>query len=124
MRRRMGTATTTAAAAVLAMLMLPALAGCTPWPEYGTGGLAERQPTESAAVVLLDNRYQALVAAGALRLAAGRMTEANLMLVRARREFAAGLFEDSDHSLAKADAIIASLERDIRPQRARPRAGS
>ena len=99
--------------------------GCTPWPEYATGGIAERRPPESMALAALQSRYDALVAAGGMRLAGGRMTEASLALVRARREHAAGLHADSERSAAHASGLIVSLERDIRPGRvaARPQPG-
>lgn len=112
--------------AFCAPLPLAGLGGCVPWPGYATGGLAERHPTESPEIVLLESRYEALAEAGAMQSSAARMTETNLMLMRARREFAAGLVEDAQHSAMQVDAMLAVMERDIRPgrPRARSRAGS
>ncbi len=124
--RRRGNSVIPTVLALSAFLMLAGLGGCTPWPDYATGGLAERHATDSAAIVLLENRYETLVTAGGLRLAAGRMTDASLLLVRARREHAAGLLEDAERSTWQVESMLASIERDIRPSRpaARSRPGS
>jgi hypothetical protein len=102
-----------AAAAAGVFLSLIA-AGCTPWPAVGTGGLAERQETESPHIIVLESRYLALADSGAYRRAAARMYDAGLLLVRARREAAAGLDLDLEATLAAADEVITLVEHDMR----------
>lgn len=112
---------TVTALGMVALFLCAGLVGCVPWPEYGTGGLAERQETSSPEVIELEGRYQALVDAGGMRVAAGRMIETNLLLTRARREFAAGMTEDGLQSAAQVDRLLLMLERDIRPARGKAR---
>jgi hypothetical protein len=95
-------------------LLTQSLAGCTPWPEMATGGAAERHPTASVEVINLEHRYAALRQRGADRRAAARMVEVSLLLARARREYVAELALDLQSTLLVAEAVLASIERDMR----------
>jgi hypothetical protein len=79
-----------------------ALSGCyglgavTDWPAEGTGGLAERRPTTYQSLADLEYRMWQLEAAGAREYASSDFAEAELLLIRIRREVAAGLEMDAD----------------------------
>ena len=96
------------------------LGACTPWPGLATGGLAERHATDWGPLRTLQERYDTVLKAGADRLAAGRMEEAHLLLIRAQREHEGALVEDADVTLAKAEGVIAGIEHDV-GKRARQR---
>lgn len=115
--------------AVLAFAIATAgLEGCTAWPGPATGGLAERKPTQWPALRSLEQRHDAAVRAGGDRFAAGRMAELRLLITRAQREEEGGLLADADVSLAKADRLLAAIERDLNTNhsgnRSRPRYGA
>lgn len=94
-------------------LVMLAVCGCTPWPEFGGGGMAERHPTRSVAIMELEARCDALSRAGADRLAAAGMYEARLVLRRARREVAGDLLDDAAKSIWRAEALVIAMERDM-----------
>lgn len=101
------------ASAACAILVLAASGGCTPWPAEGTGGLAERHPTSSVALVMLENRYRNVLEKGAERHAASRTVDARLLLTKARREIAADLGDDAEVTLTAADSAISDIERNL-----------
>lgn len=104
---------------LISALLAVHVSACTPWPEYGTGGMAERHPTVSYAIMALEDRCDALSRAGAEQAVPGRMEEARLLLRRARREIAGDLLEDSDRTLGQAEMLITAIERYVRADRRR-----
>lgn len=95
------------------------LGACTPWPEYATGGMAERHPTTSPAILVLEERCEAVGRAGGDRFLPGRMTDTRLLLQRARREVAGELTADSDQTLLRAEMLLSAIERDLASRRRR-----
>jgi hypothetical protein len=94
-----------------------------PWPPDGGGGLAERFETDSPEIMLAEMRFRVLATAGARQLWSARMFDAERLLVQARREHAGGLPEDAMASLAKADAILRSVELDHGHRQIRQKSG-
>ena len=92
----------------LVIILLCALAGCTEWPQEGTGGFAERSSVQNPQVRQLGGRYVSALAAGARRDAASDIAEAELLLTRTSREYASGLSVDADRD---ADALSHVLDR-------------
>jgi hypothetical protein len=78
------------------------LSGClgegavTAWPDQGTGGVAERRPTTYQSLADLEYRMWQLEAAGAREYASSDFAEAELLLIRIRREVASGLNMDAE----------------------------
>jgi len=99
------------AGGVLAIVLV--LAGCTPWPDYATGGLAERHPIEWRQVRTVQERYNALTRGGADRFYPGRMIEVRNLINRAMREHEGGLPNDADVTLAIAAELTALVEADM-----------
>lgn len=106
-----------AAFAVSAAMMLT-LPGCTPWPVSGSGGLAERHPVMWPDALVVQDRCLEVLRRGGREIAAGRMDEIRILLVRAVREYEGGLEVEAQLTLARADLILSGVERDLR--RARP----
>jgi outer membrane murein-binding lipoprotein Lpp len=78
---------------------LSCAAGCTPWPQEGGGGFAERHPIASSATASselrsLADRLQSAIERGARQSYAAQTAEAELQLVRAQRTWDAGFVED------------------------------
>jgi type IV pilus biogenesis protein CpaD/CtpE len=96
-----------------------ALGGCTPWPTYATGGLAERYQTAWAPLAGLERRYDAALRAGGDRFAASRMIDTQLLLARAQREHEGGLIEDANLTLTKADGLLRNIEHDLQARKGR-----
>jgi hypothetical protein len=93
------------------------LGGClgigavTDWPDSGTGGLAERRPTTYQSLADLEYRMWQLEAAGAREFAAGDFAEAELLMIRIRREVAAGLNMDADTHISLLEHRFDVIER-------------
>lgn len=100
-------------AAALAVSCL-ASAACTPWPDEGTGGLAERRAPENPEIARLEARLQDAIARGARHAYAAQTAEAELQLVRVRRTWSAGFAEDflTDYELL--DVLVADIEAHLR----------
>jgi hypothetical protein len=83
------------------------------WPAEGTGGLAERRPTTYQSLADLEYRLWQLEAAGAREYAASDFAEAELLMIRIRREVATGLNMDADSHISllehRFDVIAARL---------------
>jgi hypothetical protein len=78
---------------------LTSLTSCTPWPQEGGGGFAERHPiassaTASSELTSLADRLQFAIERGARQSYAAQTAEAELQLVRAQRTWDAGFVED------------------------------
>ena len=102
---------------VLAVVLTTGLGGCTPWPVAANGGLAERHPTVSAPLLALESRYHAAAKAGADRFSPGRLAEAELLIIRAKREHEGGLIDDCNVTLSKADIVLSAIEHDLSARR-------
>lgn len=109
----------TARPAILLLAALgAALAGCTRWPDHGTGGFAEHAPAPSPAASLPGTPDRALACAlervVALRAASdeaglfgGRVTLVEQTAARARREAEGGLPRDAAITLNRLQAETA-----------------
>jgi len=103
-----------------------ALGGCygigavTQWPDEGTGGGAERRPTTYQSLADLEYRMWQLESAGAREYAASDFAEAELLLIRVRREVAAGLEMDADTHISLLEHRFDVIERRISAVRSRP----
>jgi hypothetical protein len=101
------------------------LGGClgigavTEWPDEGTGGLAERRPTTYQSLADLEYRMWQLESAGAREYAASDFAEAELLLIRIRREVAAGLEMDADTHISLLEHRFDVIERRL-GERSRP----
>lgn len=81
-----------------------------PWPQRGTGGLAEMQPSESPRLMQLELRLYALSQGRAVDYAPGMLLQAREFLVRAKREFAGGLVGDAEYTSDQLEFILVQLE--------------
>src|SRR5262249_44597789 len=107
-----------------------ALSGCyglgavTDRPTEGTGGLAERRPTTYQSLADLEYRMWQLEAAGAREYAASDFAEAELLMIRIRREVATGLTMDAESHISllehRFDVIAARLAARSRIAGGRP----
>lgn len=95
----------------MAALLLPG--GCAPWPGEATGGLAERHPTDWSAGTAMEERFVALLKAGADARMPARMLDARDLMIRARREYAGGLVKDAERTLGAVDVMLSSIEREM-----------
>jgi hypothetical protein len=89
------------------------------WPDEGTGGLAERRPTTYQSLADLEYRMWQLESSGAREFAASDFAEAELLLIRVRREVAAGLEMDADTHISLLEHRFDVIERRI-GERGRP----
>lgn len=108
-----------AAAALAIVILCSTVSGCALWPGYGGGGWAERHPVDCPEVLPLMERLDALDRRGASAFHKGRMVDADLMIVRARRELAGGLKKDAQFSMYQADLILTAIENDMARSSAR-----
>jgi hypothetical protein len=69
----------------------------------------------------MEERFVALLKAGAEARMPARMAEAREQLIRARREHAGGLVGDAEISLGAVDRILWSIERDMKGGLSPPR---
>jgi hypothetical protein len=90
------------------------LGACTPWPEYATGGLAERHPTAWAPMLALQGRYNALTDIGTERFYPARLVEIRNLINRAMREREGGLAADAEFTLTRAAELVSLAENDMR----------
>ena len=89
-------------------------AGCTPWPDEGTGGIAERKPTENVEIARLELRLQDAIARGARHSYAAQTAEAELQLIRVRRTWSAGFSEDYITNYELLDVLVTDIEGHLR----------
>jgi hypothetical protein len=94
--------------------LICALAGCTQWPQEGTGGYAERSSVQNPRVQHLGTRYVNALAAGARRDAASDVAEAELLLTRISREYASDLNRDADRDAETLDQVLDRIENRVR----------
>jgi hypothetical protein len=108
--------------AVLALCL--ANSGCfiteSGYPDIGTGGFAEWRPIEDQRLLAMNERLEVLRKQGAALFAAAAFAETEIMLVRCRREAAAGLKIDVVADLEKLERQMAAIETVMarRPRRA------
>lgn len=110
------------AAGILALTLV--LGACTPWPEHGNGGLAERHYNGWGPLLVLRDRYQALTLSGADRYFPGRLVEIRNLMARATREHEGGLAADALVTVSRAGDLMTLVEADMQTKaggRPRPR---
>ena len=98
----------------LAGLIVLLAAGCTPWPDEGTGGIAERRPTENVEITRLEMRLEDAIARGARNSYAAQTAEAELQLIRVRRTWTAGFTEDYITNYEVLQALVTDIEAHVR----------
>ena len=101
----------------LMLLLSAALAGaggCTPWPDAGTGGIAERRPSENDELLLLERRLADAIARGSRHAYAAQTAEAELQLIRTRRTWSAGFAEDYVTNYEVLDVLVRDIEAHVR----------
>ncbi len=94
---------------LIIVVLSSTLIACTPWPEEGRGGFAERRPISSSSSTNLSpasfspasselsnlaDRLQSAIERGARNSYAAQTAEAELQLTRAQRTWDAGFVED------------------------------
>lgn len=95
-----------------------ALGGCeastfTPWPDAGTGGLAERRPSTDARIDNLSDQLVSLIARNARYYAAADTADAERLLIQLRRESEGGFGEDAEIDIARFRQKLALIERQL-----------
>jgi hypothetical protein len=96
---------------IAALALATGVTGCaTPWPEGGSGGLAERDSASTPSLDAASASLDRLSVAGGEKYAAADMVEARLLLVRAKREQAGGLPSEASSDLARLQATIERIE--------------
>lgn len=76
------------------LLVTGMIGGCTPWPDEGGGGIAERRPSDNSELAELELRLQDVIARGSRQHYAAQTAEAEIQLVRTRRTYSAGFAAD------------------------------
>jgi hypothetical protein len=103
--------------AIFAFGIMIALAGCvtpyTPWPDEAGGGMAESYPAENEALTLLKQRYRLLLERRADERVPAQMLLAQTLIVRALREQAGGLSNDSGQTISAASAALDDIEKTL-----------
>lgn len=89
-------------------------AGCTPWPDEGTGGIAERREPDNVEIARLEARLQDAIARGARHSYAAQTAEAELQLIRVRRTWTAGFNEDYITNFEVLDTLVTDIEAHVR----------
>jgi hypothetical protein len=92
---------------------LSATASCTPWPDEGGGGFAERRPSQSPELLGLAHRLQNSIERGARHSYAAQTAEAELQLTRAQRTWSAGFVEDYIKDYQVLDVLVQDVEAHI-----------
>ena len=100
---------------VFALAMMAMIgSGCTPWPDEGTGGIAERRPTENDELASLEIRLDDVIARGSRHAYAAQTAEAELQLIRTRRTWSAGFVEDYVRNYEVLNVLVTDIERHVR----------
>ncbi|WP_310620825.1 hypothetical protein [Flexibacterium corallicola] len=86
------------------------MSSCTWWPDHGTGGAAERYPSDQRAVRAFEVMLADLERRGAEQVAPAALEETRLTLIRVKREAAGGLGYDAEEDMAELWFRIQSLE--------------
>ena len=106
----------------LNLIALPALAfllaGCetasmVPWPPQGTGGYAERRPSNDARIDALQQRLFRQGERNARYYAAAEYQDAEMTLIRVRRLSEGGLPEDCELAIARLKVQMDAIDRMI-----------
>lgn len=106
------------ATTLLLLLVGLAVSGCanvsfTPWPPEGTGGLAERRPSNDARIDALQQRLFRLAERNARYYAAAAFQDAELMMIQVRRLSEGGFPEDAEIEIAKLKQQLNKVERQV-----------
>jgi len=101
------------AAVMIACTALPGLQGCVSWPKEARGGLAEREFSGDPVLVELRRAFRRLADEGALKTRPALMLEAQLLMIRAHREYAGGLRPDYWDTARAAWAAMARVNPSI-----------
>lgn len=101
---------------LLLPLLALALAGCestnfTPWPPQGTGGLAERRPSNDARIDALQQRLFRLGERNARYYAAADFQDAELRMIQVRRLSEGGFPEDCEIAIARLKLQMDKIDR-------------
>ena len=101
---------------ILAFACASTLSGCAaltaaPWPTEGTGGFAELLPIDDDRIEALRDRVESFRERGAATAAAAEFASADLLLVRVRREVAAGLLIDADSDVTELERVFAKIDK-------------
>ncbi|WP_341992181.1 hypothetical protein [Azorhizobium sp. AG788] len=101
-----------------AIALALSLAGCEsssmlPWPEPGTGGLAERRPSTDVRIDQLSERLMSLVSRNARYYAAADTYEAERLLIQIRRESEGTFGEDAEINIARLKQKMDAIERQL-----------
>ena len=107
-------------AVLIACMAAPGLQGCVSWPKEARGGLAERERANDPVLRALRHAFRRLADAGALKTRPARMLEAQLLMIRAHREYAGGLRQDYWDTSRAAWAAMARIDPSIGALEARP----
>ena len=95
----------------VALSLVASLGACgSPWPQPGTGGLAERSAYANESYEKAAETIDRLTLEGGDRYAASDMVEARLLLTRARREQAGGLVDAATMDLERLKATTDRIE--------------
>lgn len=108
------------AAILIAFLAVSGLQGCVSWPKEARGGLAERERAHDPVLLALRRAFRRLADDGALKTHPALMLEAQLLMIRAHREYAGGLRRDYWDTSRDAWAAMARIDPSIGPLDARP----
>lgn len=103
------------------LLAALALAGCetsnfTPWPDNGTGGLAERRPSVDPKISLLNDRMLDMVERGARYYDAAAFQDAEMLMVKIRRESEGQFPEDTVIDIARLEKKLDAIDRNLPPR--------
>jgi len=88
------------------------LAGCSNWghwPIEGTGGYGELLPVQDGRLQAQMIAVERFRLAGAARAAAAHLQQADVLVVRTRRELLAGLWEDSVLDMDRIDVELRAM---------------
>lgn len=106
-------------AALLAAAL--ALSGCAllqkSWPPPGGGQFGELFETEDERARAIEARMTAFDERGARRYAAGDFDEASTLLIRVKRQVAAGLILDAEDDMDRMEPILTRIETRLRSAR-------
>jgi len=108
------------AAVLIATAAASGLQGCVSWPKEARGGLAERDRANDAVLRSLRRAFRRLADEGALKTHPAPMLEAQLLMIRAHREYAGGLRRDYWDTARAAWAAMARIDPSIGRLDARP----
>ncbi len=108
------------AAILIAFTAVSGLQGCVSWPKEARGGLAEQERAHDPVLLALRRAFRRLAEDGALKTRPALMLEAQLLMMRAHREYAGGLRRDYWDTSRHAWTVMARIDPSIGRLDARP----